>query len=85
MNKCEFLLESVEVLGHIVSQGVLYPKVDKVQGLKELKRPSSITEVKSIYGLLSFFRKFVKGFSTRCKPITELLSAEEIVWTDRQE
>lgn len=44
-----------------------------------------MTEVKSMYGLLSFFRKFVKGFSTKCKPITELITADEIVWTDKQE
>lgn len=76
-------MDTVEVLGHIVSQGMLHPKIDKVQGLKELKKPTSITEVKSLYGLLSFFRKFVKGFSKRCKPITELLTAEKIVWTEK--
>lgn len=83
--KCEFLLDTVEVLGHVVSKGMLHPKVDKVQGLKDLKRPTSTTEVKSMYGLLSFFRKFIKGFSRRCKPITELITAEEIIWTERQE
>ncbi len=28
--KCEFLLERVEVLGHIVEDGKLYAKVDKL-------------------------------------------------------
>ena len=28
--KCEFLLKSVEILGHIVANGTLYPKTTKV-------------------------------------------------------
>lgn len=28
--KCEFLMSSVEILGHIVSEGTLYPKANKV-------------------------------------------------------
>ena len=81
--KCEFVIDKVEVLGHIVSRGTLYPKTDKVQGLVDLKRPATITEARSLYSLLSFFRKFVQSFSVKCKPISELLSAEIIQWTDR--
>ena len=62
-SKCEFLVQKVEILGHVVENGQLKPKVDKVQGLVDLKRPSSWTEAKSLYGLLSFFRKFIKNFS----------------------
>lgn len=51
------------MLGHVVEDGKLLPKTTKVQGLTELKRPENRTEVKSLYGLLSFFRKFVKNFS----------------------
>ncbi len=61
-----------------MSEGTLHPKTEKVQGLVDLKRPETLTEVKSLYGLLSFFRKFVKGFSMKCKPISELISADEI-------
>ena len=44
--KCEFCLRKVEVLGDIICDGVLYPKVDRLQGLKDLKRPNSKTEVR---------------------------------------
>lgn len=56
-----------------------------MQGLVDLKRPTNVTEAKSLYGLLSFFRKFVKNFSQKCKPLTELFTMETVVWTDRCE
>ena len=84
-SKCEFLVQKVEILGHVVEDGQLKPKVDKVQGLVDLKRPGSWTEAKSLYGLLSFFRKFIKNFSQKCKPITELFSMDPVVWSDRCE
>ena len=61
--KCEFLLDRVEILGHVIENGRLYATVNKLQGLEDLKRPTNQTEVKSLYGLLSFFRRFVRGFS----------------------
>ncbi len=65
---------------------MLKPKIsNKLQGLSDMKRPSTLTEAKSLYGLLSFFRKFVRNFSVKCKPISELMSSKEVVWKERQE
>ena len=44
-----------------------------------------MTKAKSLYGLLSFFRKFIRNFSQKCKPITELFSMDDVVWSDRCE
>jgi hypothetical protein len=39
--------------------------------LYSLKVPTNRTDVKRLYGLLSFFRRFVKNFSAKSKLITE--------------
>lgn len=83
--KCEFLLRTVEILGHVISDGCLYAKCDKLQGLRDLRVPQSRTDVKSVYGLLSFFRKFVKNFTVKAKPITDQMGdTEEIVWGEKE-
>lgn len=61
----------VEVLGYVIDKGRLYAKCDKLQGLYSLKVPTNRTDVKRLYGLLSFFRRFVKNFSAKSKLITE--------------
>ena len=72
--KSEFGLKKVKLLGKTISQGNIYPGASKVQGLTELRRPRTVSDVRSVYGLLSHFRQFVKDFAKKCKPITQLLS-----------
>ena len=87
--QCEFLVSRVDVLGHVVEDGTLYPKVDKLQGLKDLRVPETVTDVKSVYGLVSFFRKFVKNFSKKASKITQLMKNGTgmcpVTWTDEQQ
>ena len=43
--KSEFILTKLEILGHVVEDGKLWPKTDKLQGLKDLKQPETLEEV----------------------------------------
>ena len=42
-----------------------------MKAIKEWPTPKSITEVRSFHDLASFYRQFVKDFSTLATPLTE--------------
>lgn len=41
--------------------------------------------MRSLLGALSYFRKFVPAFSKKLKPVIDLLTADQINWTDEHE
>ena len=58
----------------------------KVKAIKEWPMPKSITEVRSFHGLASFYRRFVKDFSTIVAPLTEIVKKNfGFHWSNDQE
>ena len=71
--KCEFWLNEVSFLGHIVSKEGIQVDRKKIEVVVEWKPPRNVTEVRSFLGLALYYRRFVKGFSMTAAQITRLL------------
>ncbi|XP_073120148.1 uncharacterized mitochondrial protein AtMg00860-like [Henckelia pumila] len=71
-DKCEFWLERVPFLGHIISKDGVEVDPSKVQALKEWSVPRNASEIRSFLGLVGYYRKFIKGFSSIVVPLTAL-------------
>ena len=83
LNKCQFWLDSVTFLGHIVSaEGVLVDP-QKVEAILNWKPPTSVIEIRSFLGLAGYYSKFVEGFSKIAAPLTRLTRKEEpFLWSE---
>ena len=73
LSKCEFWLNEVSFLGHIVSKERIRVDPKKIEVVVEWKPPRNVTEVRSFLGLTDYYRRFVKGFSMIAAPMKKLL------------
>ncbi|GJS23098.1 putative reverse transcriptase domain-containing protein [Tanacetum coccineum] len=81
-SKCEFWLQQVAFLGHIVSADGIIMDPSKVEAITKWPRPTTVTEVRSFLGLAGYYRRFVEGFSRLALPLTQLMrKGEKFVWT----
>ncbi|GET54019.1 hypothetical protein GLOIN_2v1765994 [Rhizophagus irregularis DAOM 181602=DAOM 197198] len=77
LKKCIFGKTEIEFLGHVVGKNGLKPSPGKVEKIQKLTAPINIKGVRSILGLCTYYRKFIKDFSKIVKPITSLLRKDE--------
>jgi hypothetical protein len=78
-------MEKVVFLDYVVSTNGIEVDEEKVKAIKEWPTPKSITEVRRFHGLASFYRRFVKDFTTIATPLTEIIKNNvEFHWESDQ-
>ena len=84
LSKCEFWLNAVSYLGHLVSEEGIRVDPRKVEAIIEWKPPRNVTEVRSFLGLAGYYRRFVKGFLMTAAPMTRLLQKNvKFEWSEK--
>ena len=84
--KCDFWLEKISFLSHIISgQGISIGLV-KVEAILNWEAPKFVMEVYSFLSLTGYYQRFIEGFSRIIVLMTKLTKKDEnFEWTDQCE
>jgi hypothetical protein len=82
-SKCEFWINEVPFLGHVISSKGIVVDPGKVTKVLNWKPPTSVSKVQNFHGLAGYYRRFISNFSKIAKPIMELLkNGTNYVWSN---
>ena len=86
LKKCTFCTDKLVFLGFVVSKGGIEVDEEKVKAIQEWPTPTTISQVRSFHGLASFYRRFVRDFSSLAAPLTEVIKKNvSFKWGKEQE
>ncbi|GJY21425.1 reverse transcriptase domain-containing protein [Tanacetum coccineum] len=71
-SKCDFWLDSVQFLGHVIDRSGVHVDPAKIEAIKSWTAPMTPTEVRQFLRLVGYYRRFIEGFSLISKPLTKL-------------
>ncbi|GJT47142.1 reverse transcriptase domain-containing protein [Tanacetum coccineum] len=85
-SKCEFWLQEVHFLRHLVNHEGIHMDPSKIKAMKSWKAPTTPSEVRSFLGLAGYYRRFIENFSKIAKPFTSLTQKnQKYEWGEKQE
>ena len=86
LDKCEFWLQEVEFLGHVISVEGILVDPRKVEVVLKWERPTNVIKIRSFLGFTGYYRRFIEGLSTIASPLTKLTRKEvRFVWLEECE
>jgi hypothetical protein len=71
-SKCEFGMRELLYLGHIISGQEVQVHQEKIRAIVDWPIPKNLTELRGLFGLCSYYKRFVKGFSQLGAPLIDL-------------
>ncbi|KAI3453490.1 hypothetical protein Pfo_010153 [Paulownia fortunei] len=86
LKKCTFCTDKLVFLGFVVSAKGIEVDEEKVNAIQDWPTPTTINQVRSFHGLASFYKHFVRDFSSIATPLTEVIKKNvPFKWGHEQE
>ena len=84
--KCKFLQNSVEYLGHVITAEGLHQSPKKMQAIAGLHSPQNVEQLRSFLGMVQYYARFLTYLATHLAPLHRLLQKDEHwIWGKEQE
>ena len=71
--KCRFMEDTVEYLGHLIDANGLHATDSKLKAIRDAPQPKNVQELRAFLGLLNYYGRFIPNRATLTKPLTRLL------------
>ena len=82
VQKCVFLRDEVQYLGHTISKHGIAPDPSKVSKVQNFPVPTDLNKLRQFLGLASYYRRFIKNFAAVAAPLHALTKKDvSYVWT----
>ena len=82
-SKCEFWLNEVVFLGHVISRAGIFVDPRKIEAIVSWEQPKNVSEIRSFLGLVGYYRRFVEYFSLIATTLTRLTrKGVKYEWSD---
>jgi hypothetical protein len=85
LSKCSFAVNSVDYLGHVITGQGVATDPSKISEITNWSPPKNIKQLRQFLGLTGYYRRFVRGYASICKPLHEALKKDSFVWTESQQ
>nr|GEV54483.1 putative reverse transcriptase domain-containing protein [Tanacetum cinerariifolium] len=80
------LMNRVQVLGHVIDSEGIHLNPPKIESIKDWESPKTPTGIRQFLGLVSYYRRFIEGFSKIAKPMTKLTQRSmKFDWCEKEE
>jgi hypothetical protein len=84
LSKCEFWIDEVLFLGHIINRDGFVLGSKKVADILNWKALTDVRGIKSFIGMVGYYRRFIAGSLKIARPMTGLLANKvEFKWTQK--
>ncbi|XP_047257482.1 uncharacterized protein LOC107849355 [Capsicum annuum] len=77
MSKCAFGVKQVEYLGHFINGESVDTDPKKITAIQHWPTSTNLKQLRGFFGLVGYYRRFIKGFGAICRPLHDLLNKDE--------
>lgn len=87
VSKSRFCMKSLKYLGYIVGEKGISPDPEKIAAIKNYAVPKNFRDVRRLFGLIGWYRRFILNFASITAPISALLkkNVTKFAWSSEAE
>jgi hypothetical protein len=77
--KCSFLAENVQYLGHVLTAAGRQPIPEKVSAIRNATEPKDVSELRTFLGMVNYYGAYLPDLATILSPLNRLLR-NDVPW-----